>query len=171
MALCRTLIHVSGIEHESPQVAIRQANRLIYEDGRSSMFITVFYGVLDPQKMQLSYVNAGHNPPLLVRGDPPMVRILEGKGIALGVVPDVNIPLASISVEHGDLIVMYTDGVTEAFNEQDEYFGEERLVDSVCRNRSLPVQEIITGLLEEIRQFCGTAPQSDDITLVVIRVI
>jgi sigma-B regulation protein RsbU (phosphoserine phosphatase) len=171
MALCRTLIHVSGIEHESPQAAIRQANRLIYEDGRSSMFITVFYAVLDPQKMLLSYVNAGHNPPLLVRGDPPGARILESKGIALGVVPDVNIPLASISVEHGDLIVMYTDGVTEAFNERDEYFGEERLVTSVCRNRSRPVQEIITGLLEDIRQFCGTAPQSDDITLVVIRVI
>jgi len=85
------------------------------------------------------------------------------------VVPDANILSASVSLGHGDLIVMYTDGVTEAFNGRDEYFGEERLVASVCRNRSRPVREIMEGLLEEIRQFCGTAPQSDDITLVVIR--
>jgi sigma-B regulation protein RsbU (phosphoserine phosphatase) len=170
MALCRTLIRVCGTEQDNPQVVIQKANRLIYEDGRSSMFITVFYGVLDPQKMTLSYVNAGHNPPLLVRGDPPKAEILENHGIALGVVDDVRIPVSSISVERGDLIVLYTDGVTEAFNERDEYFGEERLVASVCRNTSRPVQEIMAALLEDIRDFCGTAPQSDDITLILIRV-
>lgn len=170
MALCRTLLHASGGGQVSPAAAARQANRLIYEDGRSSMFITVFYAVLDPRLMTLTYVNAGHNPPLLVRGDPPVVTLLEGNGIALGVVEDVEMPDESLSVEPGDLIIMYTDGVTEAFNERDEYFGEERLVSSICRNRSRPVQEIMDLLLEEIQQFCGTAPQSDDITLVVIRV-
>jgi phosphoserine phosphatase RsbU/P len=170
MALCRTLLHASGGAQASPAAAVRQANRLIYEDGRSSMFITVFYAVLDPRLMTLSYVNAGHNPPLLVRGDPPVATLLEGKGIALGVVEDVDMPDVSLAVEPGDLIVLYTDGVTEAFNERDEYFGEERLVASISRNRTRPVQEIMDALLEEIRGFCGTAPQSDDITLVVIRV-
>ncbi|MDD1694532.1 MAG: SpoIIE family protein phosphatase [Methanoregula sp.] len=170
MALCRTLIRVSGTEHDDPQEVIRKANRLIYEDGRSSMFITVFYAVLDPRKMTLSYVNAGHNPPLLIRGDLPQMRMLEGHGIALGVVDDVDIPVSTIPVEHGDLIVLYTDGVTEAFNGQREYFGEERLVASACRNKSRPVQEIMAALLEDIRQFTGTAPQSDDITLILIQV-
>ncbi|MDD1689901.1 MAG: SpoIIE family protein phosphatase [Methanoregula sp.] len=170
MALCRTLIRVCGTEQDNPHDVIRKANRLIYEDGRSSMFITVFYGVLDPKKMTLSYVNAGHNPPLLVRGDPPGAEILEGHGIALGVVDDVSIPLSSIPLEPGDLIVLYTDGVTEAFNAQNEYFGEERLVASLCRNTSRPVQEIMAALLEDIREFCGTAPQSDDITLILVRV-
>ena len=151
MALCRTLLHASGGAQASPAAAVRQANRLIYEDGRSSMFITVFYAVLDPRLMTLSYVNAGHNPPLLIRGDPPIATLLEGKGIALGVVEDVDMPDVSLSVEPGDLIVLYTDGVTEAFNERDEYFGEERLVASLCRNRSRPVQEIMDALLEEIR--------------------
>ncbi|MDD1685860.1 SpoIIE family protein phosphatase [Methanoregula sp.] len=171
MALCRTLLHASGGGQESPQAAIRQANRQIYEDGRSSMFITTFYAVLDPEKMLLTYVNAGHNPPLLIRGNPPETTLLEGKkGIALGVVEDVNIPVTTITVEQGDLIIMYTDGVTEAFNEHDEYFGEERLIASMYRNQSRPIQEIRDLLLEDIRQFCGTAPQSDDITFIVIRV-
>jgi sigma-B regulation protein RsbU (phosphoserine phosphatase) len=170
MALCRTLIHASGVEHADPAVAIRQANRLIYDDGRSSMFITVFYAVLDPEQMTISYVNAGHNPPLLVRGDPPVAQMLEGKGIALGVIDDVDIPVKTLSVQHGDLIIMYTDGVTEAFNEHEDYFGEERLIASVTKNKSRPVQEILDAILGDIRQFCGSAPQSDDITLILIRV-
>jgi len=169
MALCRTLLHASGGVHASPSDAIRQANRLIYDDGRSSMFITAFYAVLDPEQMTISYVNAGHNPPLLVRGDPPVAQVLEGKGIALGVIDDVDLPVKSLPVHHGDLIVMYTDGVTEAFNEREDYFGEDRLIASVTGNMSLPVQEIMDALLDDIRQFSGTAPQSDDITLILIR--
>jgi sigma-B regulation protein RsbU (phosphoserine phosphatase) len=99
-----------------------------------------------------------------------MTQVLEGKGIALGVVPVVNIPTTTVQLRHDDLVVMYTDGVTEAFDEQDDYFGEERLVASISRNRSRPVEEIMSLLLEDIRQFCGNAPQSDDITLIVFRV-
>ena len=172
MALCRTLIRASGGAEADPSVALRHANRLIYEDGRSSMFITVFYSVLDPARRTFTYVNAGHNPPLLLRGDPPGIRTLgEGQGIALGVVPDVNIPCSELVLEPGDLIVMYTDGVTEAFNAHDEEFGEERLKDYLQKHRNYPVQEIIDGLIDEVRQFCGSAPQSDDITLVILRVM
>jgi sigma-B regulation protein RsbU (phosphoserine phosphatase) len=170
MALSRTLIHAAGGACADPTAAIRQANRQIYEDGRSSMFVTVFYSVFDPGKMTFSYVNAGHNPPLLVRGDPPVTQVLEGGGIALGVVPVVDIPSKTVSLLPGDLIVMYTDGVTEAFNEQELAFGEDRLAASVTRNRSRPVEEIMALLLDDIRRFCGTAAQSDDITLIVIRV-
>lgn len=170
MALSRTLIHATGGAQADPSVAVAQANRLIYGDGRSAMFITVFYGLFEPDHLRFTYVNAGHNPPVLIRGDPPVSRVLEGKGIALGVVPDVAIPASTVDLRSGDLLVMYTDGVTEAFNEQDECFGEERLVASLSRNRSLPVEEIMSLLLLDIRQFCGNAPQSDDITLIVIRV-
>ena len=172
MALSRTLIRASGQENPDPSVAIQQANRLIYDDGRSSMFVTVFYGVLDAQTMTFEYVNAGHNPPLLVRGDPPEIRTLgEGRCIALGVIPEVNISCAERVLEPGDLIVMYTDGVTEAFNPQDEEFGEERLRDYLQKHRNYPVREIIDRLIDEIRKFCGSAPQSDDITLVILRVM
>jgi sigma-B regulation protein RsbU (phosphoserine phosphatase) len=171
MALCSTLIRVSGGAEADPSVVLEHANKLIYADGRSSMFITIFYGVLDPANRRFTYVNAGHNPPLLVRGTPPEVRTLEeGRGIALGVVPEVKITGAELVLEPDDLIVMYTDGVTEAFNSQDEEFGEERLKDYLKNHRDDPVQEIIDGIIDDVRRFQGSAPQSDDITLVVVRV-
>ena len=171
MALCSTVIRMSGGAEADPSVVLERANQLIYADGRSSMFITIFYGVLDPANRKFTYVNAGHNPPMLVRGDPHYVRTLEeGRGIALGVVPEVNIKYAELVLEPDDLIVMYTDGITEAFNPQDEEFGEERLMDYLQNHRNDPVQEIIDGLVDEVRRFCGSRQQSDDITLVIVRV-
>jgi phosphoserine phosphatase RsbU/P len=171
MALSRTLLHASGGSEPDPSPALRNANRLIYEDGRSSMFITVFYGVLDPERRQFSYVNAGHNPPLLMRAGESGSWMTGAKGIALGVIPDVSIDSSTLDLLPGDCIVLYTDGVTEAFNERDEYFGEERLLDFMARHPSGSAEELMTALLEEIRTFAGSAPQSDDITLVVIRVL
>jgi sigma-B regulation protein RsbU (phosphoserine phosphatase) len=171
MALSRTLLHASGGREPEPSRALRNANCLIYDEGRSSMFITVFYGVLDPGRMQFSYVNAGHNPPLLMRPGEAGTWMTDAKGIALGVIPDVNIVASTLDLRRGDTLILYTDGVTEAFNEQEEYFGEERLLDSARRHRSQPAQEIMMALLEEITGFAGSAPQSDDITLVVIRVL
>jgi sigma-B regulation protein RsbU (phosphoserine phosphatase) len=169
MALSRTLLHVSGGTASDPMAAIRQANQWIYEDGRSSMFVTVFYGVLDPAAMQFSYVNAGHNPPLLVR-EAGAEELLESRGIALGVVPEVSIASTTLALRPGDLLVLYTDGVTEAFNELNEAFGEERLSVFLLANRALPARTILNGLVDEIRRFAGGAAQSDDITLVVVKV-
>lgn len=170
MALSKTILHACGSDDPDPGSAICTSNRLIYGDARSTMFITVFYGVLDPESMTFTYVNAGHNPPLLLREGEAGSWVTGQKGIALGVVPDVTIKPSLLELRSGDLLILYTDGVTEAFNERDDYFGEERLLDCVSRNRSRPVQEITDTLIEEIRTFSGTAPQSDDITLVVIRV-
>jgi phosphoserine phosphatase RsbU/P len=171
MALSRTLLHASGEADPDPSRVVRNANRLIYEDGRSSMFITVFYGVLNPQSMTFSYVNAGHNPPLLFRDGEDASWMAGVRGIALGVVPDVSIAATMLELRHGDLLVLYTDGVTEAFDVKQVDFGEERLRDCISRNRALPAQDILEALLGEIRAFSGAAPQSDDITLVVIRVL
>ena len=169
MALSRTLLHVSGMTGTDPSSAVRQANRWIYEDGRSSMFVTVFYGVLDPAGMHFSYVNAGHNPPLLVRED-GVQELIGSRGIALGVVPEVVVAATTRDLRHGDLLILYTDGVTEAFNDRDEAFGEVRLREFVWDNRTKPARDVLDGLVAEIRAFTGTAPQSDDITLVVVKV-
>ncbi|MDD5142029.1 SpoIIE family protein phosphatase [Methanoregula sp.] len=170
MALCRTQIHTCGAGTKDPSEAIDQANRLIYDEGRSSMFITVFYAILDPQAMSLSYVNAGHNPPLLIRNEPPVAWFLEGKGIALGVIDDTRVKTQALPLQRGDLLVLYTDGVTEAFNEREEYYGEERMIAAITKNRSRPAREIGEALLEDIRLFAGSAPQSDDITFILIKV-
>jgi sigma-B regulation protein RsbU (phosphoserine phosphatase) len=170
MALSCTLIHASGSAERYPSLAITRANKLIYEKSKSSMFITVFYGVLDAQRRSFSYVNAGHNPPVLVRGEPPVVHTLPGQGIALGVIDEVNLTRSELELEKGDLIALYTDGVTEAFNEQEEPFGEERFIEFLKKYHKHELAGIIPALLEKIRTFCGNAPQSDDITLVVMRV-
>jgi phosphoserine phosphatase RsbU/P len=170
MALSRTLLHASGSEHRNPSSAVHWVNRMLYDDGRSGMFITVFYGVLDPVKKTFAYVNAGHNPPVLVKRDGGKARYLEGQNIALGVVPDVNAVSNILLLEPGDLLFLYTDGVTEAFNEMEVDFGEKRLVEYLEKNRSLSAREILAGILLELQTFRGTAPQSDDITLLVLRV-
>ncbi len=169
MALSRTMLHISGGSASDPSAAVQLANRWIYEDGRSSMFVTVFYGILDPADRSFTYVNAGHNPPLLVR-DGDVQELGGGRGIALGVVPDVPAAApAKVTLRNDDLLVLYTDGVTEAFNAAEEAYGEERLRKLVRENRTMPVQDLLDLLLADIRGFAGTAPQSDDITVVIIR--
>ncbi|MFA4876816.1 MAG: SpoIIE family protein phosphatase [Methanoregula sp.] len=169
MALSRTLLHAVSSEHKDVTSTVQWVNRMLFDDGRSGMFITVFYGVLDPVTGVFCYVNAGHNPPLLLRKAEEKARFVEGKEIALGVIPEILAASHSLTLEQGDILLMYTDGVTEAFNEQDMDFGEDRLAGYLEKNRSLPAREILDGLLAEIRQFRGNASQSDDITLLVLR--
>ncbi len=170
MAISRTLVHASGGVHPDPGSAIRRANRLIQAESRASMFVTLFYGVLDPATRLFAYVNAGHNPPLLVRNASLSVVSLEERGIALGVLPEIDLGERTVSLSRGDCIVMYTDGVTEAINPAEEVFGEDRLNAFIRTHSHLPAREIISLLLEEIHTFSNGAPQADDITIVIIRV-
>jgi sigma-B regulation protein RsbU (phosphoserine phosphatase) len=169
MALSRTMIRASSVSEADPSTAILLANRNICEDAKTGMFITAFYGVIDTEGMTISYVNSGHNPPLLIGSGSEPVRFLDGKGIALGVLPDAEYPSSTVRLEKGDLLVMYTDGVTEALNERDELYGESRLIGLVRSIRDRPLNEIVDRLIVEVRAHAGSAPQSDDITLVLIR--
>lgn len=171
MAVSATLLHASGEAEADPSRALWNANRLLENDSRSGMFITVFYGVLSTAERTFTYANGGHNPPLVVGPGGTASWLDRANGIALGVVPEVSIVPETVALEPGSVLVLYTDGVTEAFNERDEYFGEDRLKDCVTRNGDLPVQDLLAALLAEIRAFTGTAPQSDDITLVVVRIL
>jgi sigma-B regulation protein RsbU (phosphoserine phosphatase) len=143
MALSRTLIRASTARNPTVANAIRQANELILEDSKSSMFVTLFYAIVDSKKMNLTYVNAGHNPPLLLRETSGEIILLKAKGIALGVIEDVKLQEVEIELNSGDIIVLYTDGVTEAINEKEEQFGQERLISVIRDNHTLPAQDII----------------------------
>jgi sigma-B regulation protein RsbU (phosphoserine phosphatase) len=170
MALSRTLVRANAVGNPTASQAIRRANDLIVEDDRANMFVTLFYTVLDPTSKTLTYVNAGHNPPLMLRREGRDIVLLEAKGIALGVMPNIELEEREISLRKGDLVVLYTDGVTEAMNSGEEQFGQRRLVQLVEEGRNLPAQELITRIQQGVAAFSTGQPQSDDITIMVLRV-
>ena len=171
MAMSRTLIR-AGLEGATDTSgALCTANHLIARSAPSSMFVTVFSAILDPGKLTLACTNAGHNPPLVVRGDSGEAVFLQEHGVAMGVLPDMDGTPEYVQLKPGDLVIMYTDGVTEAFDAGYIAFGEDRLVRVAQDCRTLPAGVIRDRIIAAIREFTGTAPQSDDITLVVIRVL
>jgi len=170
MALSRTLIRATTARNADPARAIEEANRLIFGDAKTSMFVTLFYAVLDVRNRTLSFVNAGHNPPLLSTAGSAKVALLQAKGIAIGVLEDISLESAQILLHPGDVLVLYTDGVTEAANMKDEEYGIERMTAVVAASRNLPAQEIIAAIVADVGQFAGSRPQYDDITLMVLKV-
>lgn len=170
MALSRTLIRASATSVEDPARSILEANRHIFADSKSSMFVTLFYAVLDCREKSLTCVNAGHNPPLYLSAGSGCVRLLNAEGIALGVLDEIELKSVKIQLQPGDVAVLYTDGVTEATNERDEEYGVERLMACVEASRSRSSREIIDTVVREVTAFAGTHPQHDDITLMVLKV-
>ena len=171
MALSRIVVRVNAMWYiERPAMAIRNANAIIAADSRAGMFVTLFYGTLEAESHTLTYVNAGHNPPIICHGPDGSLTELTATGIALGALPDAEYMTQTTTLSSEDIVVLYTDGITEAENANEEMYGEERLHEVIRASRKLPAQEIITAILASVRSFCGGYPQSDDITLMVIRV-
>ncbi|MGB9723818.1 MAG: GAF domain-containing protein [Chloroflexia bacterium] len=168
MVLSRSLLRASASNHRSPAEALRHANQLLLQDNRAEMFVSVFYGVIDLESGEMRYASAGHNPPLLCRREGGILS-LEAPGIILGVLPEVHLEERSVRLEAGDTLVLYTDGVTEAINRQEEQFGEERLQETLCAHRGRPLAELRQALLDTLEAFTEGQPPFDDITLVLVR--
>ncbi|MDD5170962.1 MAG: SpoIIE family protein phosphatase [Syntrophales bacterium] len=169
MGLSRTIIRASTTGDPAATNAIKQANELICRDSTSGMFVTLFYGVLNTRWRRLRYVNAGHNPPMVFRKDSSEAIFLKAKGIALGVATEIDLEESSIDLMSGDILVMYTDGITEAINEREEVFGLERLIRVILTHRDMPSQAIIDQIQREVSSFAGDQPQFDDITLMILK--
>ncbi|MDX9992715.1 MAG: GAF domain-containing protein [Anaerolineales bacterium] len=171
MALTRTLIRAAVLETVSPAQALHRVNELLYPDCQQGMFVTAVYGVIDQQSGQFTYANAGHNPPVWVRNDqsPATLEILSRTGMALGVIEDFEITERVIQLACGDLLVLYTDGVTEAFAPNEEMFGEERLYEILRKARHSSAFEVLDAIENEVNQFMDTLPASDDITMLAVR--
>lgn len=171
MALSRTLVHASAAGTASPAAAIEHANKLIIEDNRANMFVTLFYAIVDSEKMTLEYVNAGHNPPFLMGDKPGDIMLLKAQGVPLGLSPGMKLNVDTVKLAPGNILGLYTDGVTEALNDAGERFEIDRLYAVVSKNRALSSQEIIISAQEEIAEFAGKQPQFDDITLMVLKAL
>ena len=170
MALSRTLIRASAHSAGDPVGSLREANVHLVEDSKTGMFVTLFYAVLDSRAKTLTYVNAGHNPPILVGAGSGSVKLLSAQGIALGVINEIDLEAVKIPLNTGDLIVLYTDGVTEATNEKIEEYGTDRFTDCILKNRNGTAPEIREAVVRDVIAFAGTQPQHDDITIMVLKV-
>jgi serine phosphatase RsbU (regulator of sigma subunit) len=169
MALSRTTVRTVARGCDAASETVRRSNDTIIEDAGSVSFVTLLYAVFDEQARTLTYVNAGHNPPVLRRGD-GTVETLEPTGPVIGFLEDMEFEEVTITLWPGDLLVFYTDGVTEAENRDGVMFGEERLyavIDAVA-GRSAP--EVAGAIRDAVTAFAGDAPQFDDITVVVLRI-
>ncbi|MBN1166008.1 MAG: SpoIIE family protein phosphatase [Methanospirillaceae archaeon] len=168
MASSRTLIRGNAAWYPDPAALIFRVNNLIVENTENEMFVTVFYGIADLSAMTLTYCNAGHNPPVLLHED-TVIGSLHGTGMAAGVIADTPYTSETISLTTGDVLVCYTDGITEAIDTDKNQFGEERLIPLIRKDSSLCAKEIVGDIIDAVTVFSGNEPQFDDITLVVAR--
>jgi len=170
MALTRTLIRTYAVEYDAePEVVFFAANNRLLNDARANLFVTAFYGILDPGQGTLTYCNAGHNPPLLIRSyDNGKVESLSRTGIAVGIEEDATWTQASIKIDPGDILLLYTDGIPDAQNVDGMFFEEDKLIEIAQASLGRLAHEIQTTVLEDVQRFVGEAPQSDDITLMVL---
>lgn len=147
-------------------------NRLVYESSSANRYASLFYGQYNAMTHTLEYVNAGHNPPVIsgTRGGRREVLRLETGGPVIGLMPDCSYSQGRVTLEDGDVLVLFTDGITEAMNSAGQEWGEEPLTEVVDTCRDLPVRELIEHIMREADEFVAGAPQHDDMTLIAARV-
>lgn len=172
MALSSSLLRTYAARFPTlPSLTMHAVNERILTDTRGSMFVTSFFGILEPATGRLTYTNAGH-PPGFILSDPRSrdpIRHLRPTGMALGVSDQARWTQKMVKLAPGDLFVLYTDGITEAANPQGQMFGEDRLLDSLLANMHHSVPEIKQRVLEDVHDFVGSTPRQDDIALVILR--
>lgn len=171
MASLRASLHALAIAQSGDIAALMaNLNQLIYDASASDRFASLWYGVFDPSTQSFQYVNAGHNPPILIRGvSGDIIRLQEG-GLMLGGFRAARYQQGSVTLAPGDTVILFTDGVTEAMNPTGDDFGEKRLVAEVRGAAGLPAMQLLDRLLGALDAFTAGAPQYDDTTLVVVKV-
>jgi phosphoserine phosphatase RsbU/P len=173
MTLTRSIIRSSTDLAIPPVEAMSRSNRLICEDSTRGMFVTLFYALLDPAHNRMTYVNAGHNPPLFFQtGKRPgqgALSHLDRTGMAMGVEADTPYEQKTLTLNPGDFVVFYTDGITDALNPQGQDFGMKNLEGVVLAEREHPADQMARVLENELQSFIGQAPLFDDSTFVIVR--
>jgi serine phosphatase RsbU (regulator of sigma subunit) len=154
---------------EQPQLFLQSVNRLFYENTTESSYATVFFADYDDTTQRLRYTNCGHLSAILLRRN-GTVELLHSTATVLGLFEEWDSPIGECQLATGDLLALYTDGVTEAFNETEEEFGEERLIETLRQNAELPAQQVLTSIVERIQRFSSTE-QHDDITLIIAKCV
>jgi serine phosphatase RsbU (regulator of sigma subunit)/anti-sigma regulatory factor (Ser/Thr protein kinase)/transposase len=175
MTMIRTALRMEARGNLSARDVVARMNDFVTDDMKKGMFVTLFYVILDSRNRVISYASAGHNPMILYRSEMNETYFLNPKGFPVGInVGDEEHFRRSMSVEKirlkkDDMLLIYTDGITEAMNEKRELYGEDRLIDAIKRLGGLHPQEFVRELEKDIKDFTGGIPQHDDITVVAVK--
>jgi anti-anti-sigma factor len=175
MTMIRTALRMEARGNKNASDVMSKMNAFVTDDMKKGMFVTMFYVILDSKNRIISYASAGHNPMILYRHGTNETFFLNPKGFPVGIsLPDESLFRKSISLEKiklkkDDMLLIYTDGVTEAMNERREQYGEERLIRIIKENGHLPPEDFISALDRDVKKFTGDYPQNDDITVVAVK--
>jgi serine phosphatase RsbU (regulator of sigma subunit)/ligand-binding sensor domain-containing protein len=168
MANFQAIVRSEAIQKTGASRCARRANRVLHRSTAPGTFITFFYAILDPRSHVLTYCNAGHERPLLVRRDGEQSR-LEGAGLVLGVMEEFEYDEQRHGLEPGDTLMIYSDGISDAMDEADHPFGEQRLAETLRRNRNRSAAEVVAVVLRAVKRHARRQPMQDDMTLVVLK--
>jgi sigma-B regulation protein RsbU (phosphoserine phosphatase) len=167
MALSNTLIRTFANEyHANPAMVLKTANQHILRNARANLFVTVFFAVLDPTSGLVHYANAGHNPPFLLGTNG--IRTLNNTGMPLGIDEENDWTQDEVVISPGDILLLYTDGVTDAQNLAGEFIDKRVILNTVQMNMGKTAYAIQQSILERVHRFVGDAPRFDDLTLVIL---
>ena len=173
MAICRSVLRAEAVRNPSPADVLRKVNRQLYPDIKEDMFISMAYLILDHERNGITLARAGHDAPLLYKQESQTVTPVKSPGMVVGIdsgnVFDRLTADFAIRLERDDCLVLYTDGVTEALNTEGDEFGLERTIQAVRASASNGAPAIVKQLIGDVRNFTGSHPQNDDITLIAIR--
>ncbi|MCW9050608.1 MAG: serine/threonine-protein phosphatase, partial [Deltaproteobacteria bacterium] len=172
MAEARTFIHARIHNIKQPAEMLQELNSYFLKDlDRSELFVTMFYLQYNPENHQLIYGNAGHSNPLIWKHNKKQVERLDAEGLIFGIKNNISFEQKSTTLEVGDLLLLYTDGIIEAENNAKDFFGTERLEKLLQECDTLEPMEIIDQILSQVRIFTGMRHFIDDITLVVMKIL
>ena len=169
MAVSRTLIKATGLQDKPTNECMSTVNDILCDESVGSMFVTVFYGIYDLQTGHITFTNAGHNPPYILKANGTVEALQAPCNLVLGAVPGVPFTCNTLELEPGDTLFMYTDGVTEAENKNHDQFGESRLEEALAECKGTDSKHIVDTVNAKVKEFINGAAQSDDITQLVIR--
>jgi len=169
MAISMTLIKTKATKGLPPERVLSRVNQDLSLDNPSLMFVTLFLGILNIRTGEVEYCNGGHNPPYIIHSNGDVEPVETTNGMALGVMEDFSYQSRKMVLQKGETLFLYTDGVTEAMNKGYELFSEERLKKEITALKDKPVEEVVAGVMEKIRAFSQGMSQSDDITMMILR--
>jgi sigma-B regulation protein RsbU (phosphoserine phosphatase) len=169
MAVCKTLLKATAYKGIPADNILSEVNNILFEESPSNMFVTVFYGVLDTRSGAFEYSNGGHNSPYLISSDGKVQPLADIGGMLLGALKDMEYVSNVIMLKPGESLFFYTDGVTEAFNKDNEEFQESRLEQILDNKNSLNTNDLVHHVFENVQAFANGVEQSDDITCLALK--